>query len=229
VGGSGSGFRVVEKRGPLVEGDPAVVLFRLDPATLDISEASGDPERLLGFPPEEWYRPQFWSGRIHPEDRAAARAFFGRWAEAPCDVRLEYRVIDAAGRTIWVRQVIAIGRDARQEEAIRGVFIDISERIAGAAAVEKALFLKTELFRIIAEKLAPPVRAISVFGEMLERHLAAQRDDVGSDYAVGLREELERLDTMLGQLMRIAQGGMPIEEMNAALAAIRGGGRPGER
>jgi hypothetical protein len=73
------------------------------------------------------------------------------------------------------------------------------------------------------------VRAISVFGEMLERHLAAQRDDVGSDYAVGLREELERLDTMLGQLMRIAQGGMSIEEMNAALAAIRGGGRPRER
>jgi PAS domain S-box-containing protein len=227
MGASGSGFSVVEKRDPLVAGGPAVVLYRLEAATLDFSEVTGDTEQLLGFPIEEWYRPQFWSGRIHPEDREAARAFFGRWAEAPSDVRLEYRVIDAAGRTVWVRQVIAIGRDARQEAAIRGIFIDISGRIAGAAAVEKAMSLRAGLFRVIAEELAPPVRAISVFGEMLERHLAAQRDDVGSDYAVGLREELERLDTMLGQLMRIAQGGMSIEEMNAALAALRGGGRPG--
>lgn len=227
MGSSVFGFRVLNNPSPFTPGSPpTMVLYRLDPATLDFAEVGGSPERLLGFPRADWYRPRFWSGRIHRDDRMAVRAFFGSWAVMRQSAQLEYRVVDAAGDTVSVHHAIAVGRDAREQVAIRGVIIDITDRIARETEVEKALFLKSELFRIVAEELAPPVRAISVYCEMLERHVAAQRDDVGSDYAVGLRDELQRLDGTLGQLVRLAQNGMSLDEMNAGLAAFRGNGRP---
>lgn len=224
MGSSGFAFRILDRHHPVLPAGPKVVLYRLDPTTLDFAHVSGSPERLLGFPRDEWYRPRFWSGRLHPDDQEAVRAYFDGWAASQRDEQLAYRVIDAAGQTVWVHQVIAIGREACEQVTIRGVLTDVTERIAQAADVEKALFLKAELLRIVAEELAPPVRAISLYGEMLERHLSAQRDDVGSDYAVGLRDGLQRLDGRLGQLMRVAQtGGPSIDEMTAGLAALRGG------
>jgi signal transduction histidine kinase len=220
----GLAFRVPEKRDAFRTDDPKFVHYRLEPETLDFAEINGYPERLLGFPLDDWYRPRFWLARIHPEDQGKVQAFLDGWAEARRDEQLEYRVIDAAGQTVWVQQLIAVGRGAGQEAAIRGVLLDITDRIACEMEVEKAMFLQTDLFRIVAEELAPPVRAISVYSEMLERHLAAQRDDVGSDYAVALRDGLQRLDSMLGQLARIAQIGVTsIDELNAGLAAFRGG------
>jgi signal transduction histidine kinase len=210
MGSSVSGFRVVEGQGPQLLGDPRFVFYRLDPATLAPTELSGNLERLLGFPLRDWFGARFWTGRLHPEDREATCAFFRDWALARRDEQLEYRVVDAAGNTVWVHQIICVEREGRQEVGIRGVLIDITARMARESEVQGALFLKSELFRMIVEELGPPMRAISVYGDMLGRHLAAQRDDVGSDFAVGLRDGLERLDTTLGQLMRLAQsGGVP--------------------
>lgn len=220
----GRGFHVLDRRDPQVLGEPTFVVYRLDPVTLGFSEIGGNPEQLLGFPADDWHDARFWPGRLHPEDRKAASDFFAAWATAQRDIQLEYRMIDAAGHTVWVHQIICVGRAPHGQVAIRGVLIDVTDRVAREADIDQALFLRAELFRIIVEELAPPVRAISVFGEMLERHLASQRDHVGSDYAVGVREELQRLDTMLAQLMRIAQAGSnPPDEASAGLAPLSGG------
>jgi signal transduction histidine kinase len=225
---SGSSFRVLKGGNPQVSGNPGFVIYRLDPGTLEFTEIRGNPERLLGFPLRDWFRARFWSGRLHPDDRAAAREFFRGWASAWRDEQLEYRVIDAAGRTVWVHQIICVERDARQEAAICGALIDITERMSRETEVETALFLKSELFRIIVEELAPPVRAISIYGDMLGRHLAAQGDDVGSDYAVGLRDGLERLDTTLAHLMRLAQSaGASAGQMNGGLNGLHRGSSVG--
>lgn len=225
---TGTGFRVLEKLNPYFSADPKIVAYRLDPKTLDFSEVKGSPEQLLGFPVDQWFRPKFWCGRVHPEDRQAAYDFLVAWAEARRDHELEYRMLDAAGRTLWVHDIVEVRGEPPQETEIRGVLIDISDRVAHEADVKKALSLKNELFRIVAEELAQPVRSISAYGEMLERHLASQGDDVGSDYAIGLREGVQRLDELLIQLMRIAQNGdMSFDEMNACLAGIRSAGRRG--
>lgn len=225
MGSIGSGFRVVETSDPTFLADLKMVAYRLDPATLDFAEVSGNVEQLLGFALEDWHRPQFWFGRVHPQDREAARAFVADRPPGQCDHQLEYRVIDAAGQTVWVHQIIEARRKTYGE--VRGVLMNITERVAREAEVTKAMILKNELFRIVAEELAPPVRAISVYGEMLERHLAAQRDDVGSDYAVGLRDGVQHLDELLVQLMRAAQNNMSVEEMSACLGTMRGRRRHG--
>jgi hypothetical protein len=224
MGSKRSGFRVLDGQSPQLSGGPSFVVFGLDPATLEFSDIGGNPEQLLGFPACDWYGARFWSGRLHPDDREAARAFFADLVSSARGAQLEYRVIDAAGQTVWVHQIICVERDERQEVRVRGVLVDVTERRGHDADVERALFLKAEIFRIIVEELAPPVRAISVYGDMLGRHLAAQGDDVGSDYAVGLRGGLQRLDTTLGQLLRIAQsGGVSADDVSAGLAAPRRG------
>lgn len=228
MGSSVSSFRVLRVRRPQVAGGSRFVMFRLDPATLDFSAVCGNPDEMLGFPPADWYAPGFWSGRLHPEDGEAARAFFAGWGSARRDEQLEYRVIDAAGQTVWVHQILCVERDTRQQASIRGVLIDITDRKARESDVERAQFLKSEIFRMIIEELAPPVRAISVYADMLGRHLGAQGDDVGSDYAVGLRDGLQRLDTTLGQLMRIAQsGGVSADELTPGLETLQRGNPAG--
>jgi signal transduction histidine kinase len=238
---SGGGFRVLEKSNLYFSADPKMVIYTLDPATLGYRKVRGNPEQLLGFPASDWCRPNFWSGRVHPDDRQAAIDFFRYSAGARRDHELEYRMIDAAGRTVWVHDMVESG-DRRGQGAgqgdrrgdgprhgqggdLGGVLMDITPRVALETDVKKALKLKDELFRVVAEELAYPVRSISTYGEMLERHLSSQHDDVGSDYAVGLRAGVQRLDELLLQLMRIAQGGdMSFEEMTARLAAIRSAG-----
>ncbi len=227
MGSIGSGFRVLQPRDRGLFADPKIVAFQLDPATLDFVKLSGSTEPMLGFSLEEWCRPGFWHGRLHPEDAEAVRAFFAVWPETGPDQQLEYRVVDAAGQTVWVHQIIVPRGEASRETAVRGVLMDITERVIREAEVTKALMLKDELFRILAEELAPPLRAISVHGEMLERHLAAQQDDVGSDHALGLRDGVQRLDGLFVQLMRAAQDNMSIDEMGAFLAALRGPRRAG--
>ncbi len=223
----GSGYRVLQARDRGLFSDPKVVAFRLDPVTLDFAEVSGSAEALLGFSSDEWCGPSFWSGRLHPEDGEAWRAFFADWPAAGREDQLEYRVVDAGGQIVWVHQVMMPGGEASRNGMICGVLMDITERIAREAEVSKALMLKSELFRILAEELAPPLRAISVYGEMLERHLAAQRDDVGSDHALGLRDGVQRLDGLMVQLMRAAQNNMTVEEMAAFLSGMRGPRRSG--
>ena len=224
---TGPGFRVLQARDQDFFAHPRTVAYRVDPVSLDFTEVSGSAERLLGFAPEQWYRPGFWHARIHPEDQEAARAFFAAWCRERREDQLEYRVLDAAGQTVWVHQIIEFGRDADGQTATRGVLMDVTERLARETEVAKALILKAELLRILAEELAPPLRAISVYGEMLERHLSVQRDDLGSDYALGLRDGVQRLDKLLVQLMRAAQSGnMSLEEMSAFLSKVRGSASP---
>ena len=222
---SGSGFRVLDGQDRQAPDEPGFVFYRLDPATLEFAEVCGNPGQLLGYPPADWLQARFWSQRLHPEDRKAACAFFRCWASARRNEQLEYRVIDALGRTVWVRQVICVERRPDQEEKVSGALFDVTDRVAREADVETTLFLKSELFRMIVEELAPPVLAISIYGDMLGRHLAAQGDDVGSDYAVGLRDALERLDTTLAQLMRLAQSaGAVVGQMNGGgLGALHRG------
>lgn len=216
------GFRVLGSRDSRGGGERRIVAYSLDPQTLAVSDIAGDAEELFGFPREEWRRPDFFMDHLHPDDRTAARAFRRDWVRDRRSHELQYRLIDAAGRVRWVHDILEVRADGRGGQDMRGVLLDITQRIAGDSDVSKALRLRDELLRIVAEELARPVRTISGYGDMLGRHLSAQHDHVGSDYAIGIREGVQRLDAVIARLLRVAQSGeMSLDEMNESLAAIR--------
>lgn len=102
----------------------------------DFTFVSGAGQLILGYPQERWLSPGFWSAVIHPDDRERVLA--------PCDPEtweggtraMEYRVLDATGRTRWVQDHVSLVRcDGAVVTHLRGVMIDISARKAAEEAL----------------------------------------------------------------------------------------------
>ena len=216
-----AGFRVFEGHGARAGAGSGIVAYRADPATMALSEIEGGTDELFGFPPEEWRRPGFWLERLHPDDREAAGEFCRSLRRQPRSHEAQYRFFDPDGRLRWLHDIVEV-RGCDGGRAVRGVLVDITDRIAGEPDTGRAQRLRDELMRIVAGELARPLRAISGFAEMLGRHLSAQRDDLGSDHAIGIIEGVQRLDGLLARLMRVAQAeDATVDEMIDGLAQIR--------
>ena len=108
--------------------DLDAIVWEADPQTVQFSFVSQKAERLLGYPVQRWLdEPDFWVNIIHPEDR--------EWVVATCtaaveDVRhlmLDYRVLSADGRILWVRGVVHVTGDAHgRASRLTGVLLDIT-------------------------------------------------------------------------------------------------------
>lgn len=210
--------RVPEKREAYHSDDPRIVMFALDPDSLVFMQVSGSAEELLGYPKSRWLEQGFWPERIHPDDRETALKYRANQIGAGVDHEHEYRVINRDGETRWVHEIVEFGTDPG---TARGYIMDITQRVAQEANVQGAWMLKSQLLRIVTEELSHPMNEISGYGNLLERHLSARHDDVGSDIAVGLRSGIERLHAVLAQLRDIALNGeLDYEELSSALAEL---------
>ncbi len=81
-------------------------------------------ETILGYPVTRWYEPGFWASRLHPEDRETVLSEVREAAARGEDHRLEYRMLSADGRVVWLRDVVRVLPDG----VCRGVMVDITER-----------------------------------------------------------------------------------------------------
>ena len=60
-------MRIIDKRNPYFSADPKLVVWRMDPVTMDFTEVAGNVEQLMGFPRSAWFESGFWVDRIHEE------------------------------------------------------------------------------------------------------------------------------------------------------------------
>ncbi|MGI3744900.1 MAG: sensor domain-containing protein [Janthinobacterium lividum] len=96
---------------------------------------------LLGYPLHQWRRPGFWRSIVHPEDIDYAQTYCDREVAEGNDHSVDYRVLSADGRVVWIRDIVSmIGYG--QEPVMRGLMIDISE----AKQTEEALRLSEGKF-----------------------------------------------------------------------------------
>ena len=197
-------MRILSKRNPYFSDDPNIVVFELDPETMSFVSVHGNAEALLGFPLEAWMHPDFWSERVHPKDRDEAMDFCKRCIDERRDHELEYRVKDAFGETKWIHEILEFGPE---RNVVRGYIMDITQRVAQETDIQHTLDLKEELLRIVTEELSFPVNEISGYSTMLERHLSAQGDDVGSDFVIGVRTGVEKLKALIEQLRQVPDSG----------------------
>jgi diguanylate cyclase (GGDEF)-like protein/PAS domain S-box-containing protein len=96
---------------------------------------------LLGYPLHQWRKPGFWQSIVHPEDIAGAQAYCDQEVAKGNDHSVDYRVLSADGRVVWIRDIVSmIGYGS--EPVMRGLMIDISE----AKKTEEALRLSEGKF-----------------------------------------------------------------------------------
>lgn len=135
------------------------VVWEADPQTYQFRFVSSQAERLLGYPPQTWIDdPNFWVDHLHPEDRERA---VGRWRAATEKLRdhtLEYRLLAADGRVVWVRDLVSIIAEDGCAVRARGIMLDVTAQRAAAATMRRSQdelqTLNRELERRVAERTA---------------------------------------------------------------------------
>ncbi len=122
-----------ERLDTLVNGIHAVI-WEASGEGLDFDYVSGDAESLLGVPREDWLRPGFLFGRLHPDDSDRLATQLHALCRNPEPFNLEFRVFRADDEPIWLR---AIGRVERDGETchLRGLLIDVSEQKSAQAHI----------------------------------------------------------------------------------------------
>lgn len=112
-------------------------------AFLFVSDAC---EQLLGFPKEQWMLPGFWAKTVHPLDVDSAMDYCRQRTEEGQDHTVEYRMIDACGATVWVRDIVSVDPDLRLDGLLHGILIDITDTRRKADHFESVFRLTGDLF-----------------------------------------------------------------------------------
>ncbi|MBI2528787.1 MAG: response regulator [Candidatus Rokubacteria bacterium] len=123
----------------LVQGLDAIV-WEANAATFRFTFVSERAKALLGYPTEHWLRePDFWSARIHPEDRERVLAVSRQALAAGTDHEVEYRAVAADGRSVWVRDIVHVAPDNQgQPRQLRGLTVDLTERKQAEEALRQS-------------------------------------------------------------------------------------------
>ena len=103
------------------------IFWEADASTFQFTYVSEQAERLLGYPLAQWFTPDFWANHLHPADRdwAVERC---RRAVCNCKHSVEYRMIAADGRLVWLRDMSSVAVEGDPATTLRGIMIDITER-----------------------------------------------------------------------------------------------------
>jgi two-component system cell cycle sensor histidine kinase/response regulator CckA len=111
---------------PLVNAIDGIV-WEAEPDTLRMVFVSRQAERILGYPVERWIvEADFWSTHLHPADREGTMRFCKAMTAAGEAHLLEYRMIAADGRTIWLRDSATITVEPGGAVRLHGIMTDVT-------------------------------------------------------------------------------------------------------
>ena len=180
----------------------SAIAWEADANDFTYSYVSPHAEALLGYPLSEWLKPGFWRSILHPEDALWAQAYCDSETAAGRDHSLDYRVICAEGRSLWVRNIVSMIEHGHKS-VMRGLMIDISE----TKRTEDALRLSEQKFASVFQQ-CPDILVIARHSDgcLLEVNEAFE-EQIGLQAA----EVLGRTSTELG-LWGVAGSGPAVLE-----------------
>ncbi|HXE73003.1 MAG TPA: ATP-binding protein, partial [Candidatus Nitrosotenuis sp.] len=110
----------------LVESLQAVV-WQAQAQTLSFTFVSPQAQAMLGYPVARWSEPGFFASILHPQDRERVLAFYTQASGGASG--LEYRVLAADGREVWLHDTVRVlcDRLGRPRELL-GVMVDVTAR-----------------------------------------------------------------------------------------------------
>ena len=103
------------------------IAWEADAQTCELLFISQRAERVLGYPLERWLRePTFWRDHLHADGRDRAVALRTTATAATRSYDVEYRMVSADGRIVWLRDIVTVVREGSRPARLRGVMVDIT-------------------------------------------------------------------------------------------------------
>jgi two-component system cell cycle sensor histidine kinase/response regulator CckA len=180
---------------------PAAV-WQADASTFAFTYAGGAAQEILGYPPSHWLaEPQFFSERIHPEDRAEVMALYRSVASKGGEASAEYRALSASSVPVWCRESIRVPPPGEGVRSIAGVMSPIGDRRQLEA--QSLAAARVDALRGLASRLAHdlnnPLMIVTGYGEEL-LHALPEDDPMRGDLAEVLTAAV-RLTEVAGHLL----------------------------
>jgi PAS domain S-box-containing protein len=114
------------------------IVWERTPDTFRFSFISRQSKDILGYQPQMWLdQPNFWEEKLHPQDAAKAIRTGHDLAAQAQPYSHEYRMLAAAGRTVWIRESGTILVEKGRPVAIRGIFLDVTRQKLDAEQLDK--------------------------------------------------------------------------------------------
>src|SRR5690606_386917 len=105
------------------------VVWEAEPKGFEFSFVSQQAEKLLGFPRGDWTNePAFWLEHIYNDDQVLAHGLRMKALQQEKPTQIEYRMVAADGRIVWIREISTFIIENGVPQALRGVFFDITEQ-----------------------------------------------------------------------------------------------------
>jgi PAS domain S-box-containing protein len=101
--------------------------WEADFATYRITYVGPQIEAVVGFSAAEWVAKDLWPERLHPEDRDRILREAAEYARAGVDHNLEYRLIAADGRVVWIRDLVSVIKSEDGQTWLYGAMVDVTE------------------------------------------------------------------------------------------------------
>ncbi|AYC31313.1 bifunctional diguanylate cyclase/phosphodiesterase [Pseudomonas cavernae] len=119
----------------------SAIAWEMRPSDYCFTYVSPHAEKLLGYPLYEWRQPGFWQRTLHPDDAQQAIDYRLSESAAGRDHSLDYRMLAADGRVLWLRDIVTLIPHG-DGLLMRGLMIDVTE----AKQTEQALRLSEQQF-----------------------------------------------------------------------------------
>ena len=101
--------------------------WEADFTTYRITYVGPQIEAVVGFSAKDWVEKDLWPERLHPEDRDRILREAAEYSRAGVDHNLEYRVIAADGRVVWIRDLVSVIKSEDGQTWLYGAMVDVTE------------------------------------------------------------------------------------------------------
>lgn len=223
------------------------IVWEADPKTFAFSFVSKQAERLVGYSCDEWTNdPNFWSERLHPDDRDRVVRYCRESTERGESHDFEYRIKARDGRYVWLQDFVTVQSENGKPAVLRGLMIDITDRKRSEAelraakeAVEEANdllveslneskrlekesqaanFAKSEFLATMSHEIRTPMNGVIGFTNLL---LDSQLSDEQREFTESINHSSQILLGLINDILDISKieaGKLDIEEINYDLS-----------
>jgi PAS domain S-box-containing protein len=122
----------------LLLNNSATILYTAPDSNSGTSFISGNVKNILGYEPDEFKKPHFWSQLIHPQDASEVFATIHKFYEEGF-FENEFRVRHQDGSWCWIynKMILVLDEKGQQKEMV-GTWLDITEQKKAGEAIRKS-------------------------------------------------------------------------------------------